>query len=141
MVTRTTPTSTPITWFSRRDSRRIPPIDRLRGNNHFTPRTSRYTFSVGSPSICSEEVGRDLFSRMMEDESNDGVSPTSPYSGTTSVELARKYTRAALYIRAESHECAANDRKMSAGVEAKKLILAGVGEAEILSLLENWTES
>jgi hypothetical protein len=77
------------------------------------------------------------FSRMMNDQNNDGARP--PRGPKASVkELAAKYPRAAAYLRAESFSHASNDVKASAGIEAMRRIENGEDHEVVLKEMENW---
>ena len=84
------------------------------------------------------ELHGERFGRMMEDESNDGARPPAPPTGPSPAELAAKYPRAALYMRAEDYSLASHDRKASAGKRAMQMIRDGASEEDVRKVLENW---
>jgi len=75
------------------------------------------------------------FSRMMEDENNDGGLPPKPARASAS-ELAAQYPIAAAYLKAESWENAAHDVKATAGKKAKDRIAAGEDFCSVLADME-----
>lgn len=88
--------------------------------------------------ISAEEDYRIAFNRMMEDEDNDGVNPPPHPTGRSSREIARDFPKAALYLKAETYERAANYHKVSAGKKAKALIRAGGDLEEAQEIMDNW---
>lgn len=87
--------------------------------------------------VADQERHDRQFSRMMDDESNDGARP--PRGPKASVaDLQRKYPRAALYLRAEWQSGAANDCKATAGAKAMEMLLAGETEEAVARVLDNW---
>jgi hypothetical protein len=71
---------------------------------------------------AGEEANRDAFRRMMESGSGR---MEQPYKGAPAAELAQQHPAAALYLRAESWTCAANDSKSAAGRRALAKMEAG----------------
>ena len=74
----------------------------------------------------------DEFNRMMEDEENDGANPPDPENFNYAKfynELAAKYARAALYLKAESQSAstawADNTGKGMAAIQCRKIIAEG----------------
>lgn len=86
---------------------------------------------------ADEQRYRNQFNRMMDDGDNDGVNPPRRPKANVD-EIARKYPRAALYLRAESYESARHWAKAKAGEEAKEIILSGGDIAAATAKLENW---
>jgi len=84
------------------------------------------------------------FERMMDDEQNDGVRPPNPIDKSLKekfVDLAEKYPRAALYLKAENQHDSAhwadNTGKGAAGKKAMDLLAAnGSIEDALLALAE-----
>jgi hypothetical protein len=81
------------------------------------------------------------FTRMVEDEQNDGVCP--PKSGKSDPEfymeiLRAKYPVAACYIKAEGYSYASHDCKSFAGHKAMALLISGGSVEEAEKILENW---
>jgi hypothetical protein len=84
-----------------------------------------------------EERYRREFAQMMEDEQNDGVRP--PRCAKVSVaEVAKRYPRAAVYLRAEAYSYACHWAKAKAGEEAMQILLAAGAESEAVAKLDNW---
>lgn len=84
-----------------------------------------------------EEIYQEQFNAMMEDEQNDGVNPPSAPKISFD-ELAKKYPRAAVYVRAEGYKCASHYAKSAAGEKAMKLLKQGGEIKEAEFILENW---
>lgn len=80
------------------------------------------------------------FSRMMEDESNDGVCP--PKAPTCSVsELSARYPRASAYLTAEDWSCASNYIKAGAGAKALERIINGEDHEQVLEdMRSEWSK-
>ena len=80
------------------------------------------------------------FTRMMEDEHNDGINPpTKPV--TNPADLKDRYPRAAAYLKAEAWECAAHFAKSGAGRRAKERIINGEDCATVLAEMETEWEA
>lgn len=76
---------------------------------------------------------------MMEDEGNDGARPPKGPVGPSYADLAAKYPRAALFLRAKSQaDLSHDDRKASAGRRAMEMLRAGADETEAREVLDNW---
>ncbi len=90
-----------------------------------------------SATIADEIRYQAEFSRMMEDGDNDGVQPPQPVTFSSSI-VAKKYPRAACYIKAEHYSRASHDRKASAGRQAMEILLHGGSIDEANEILENW---
>lgn len=75
------------------------------------------------------------FTRMMEDEGNDGARPPRP-ARTDQKELAAKYPAAAAYLKAESWSVASHYAKSGAGNKAMQRIAAGEDCAAVLTDME-----
>ena len=71
------------------------------------------------------------FNRMMDDEFNDGARPPRRPKAN-SIELRRRYPRAAAYLKAESWEYASNYAKASAGKKALERIINGEDYSKVL---------
>jgi len=87
--------------------------------------------------LNAEEEYREAINQMMDDESNDGVSPPTKPSSDSSA-LATASPRAALYLKAENYYYASNDRKVSAGRKAMQILTEGGSEDEARAVLDNW---
>jgi len=87
--------------------------------------------------IADEVRYREQFNRMMDDEGNDGACPPKPVT-VNSKELAVKYPRAALYIKAENYSLASHYAKSAAGDKAMRLLEKGGNLKEAEEILNNW---
>lgn len=81
------------------------------------------------------------FDKMMYDGNNDGVNP--PKSIDRSLEskykeLARKYPRAYVYLKADGYTLSNNVDKYSAGEKAMELIKSGGSISDAEDILKNW---
>ena len=87
---------------------------------------------------ADEERYRNEFTAMMADEYNDGARP--PKARTTDVEdIARKYPRAAAYLKAESYRDGSGHwARAKAGGEAIKMLLEGATAEAANTHLESW---
>ncbi len=85
----------------------------------------------------AEENYREAFNRMMENEQNDGVNPPKPVAVKSS-DVAGKYPRAALYLKAEAYSWASHYAKAAAGEKAMALIQEGGDLTEAQKILDNW---
>lgn len=85
----------------------------------------------------ADEDYRQSFEKMMEDENNDGARPPSR-PATNSADLAKKYPRAAAYLKAEAYSGAAHDCKASAGRKAMELLASGGSIEDAEKILANW---
>jgi hypothetical protein len=79
------------------------------------------------------------FDRMMDDEDNDGARPPKSVKVAYS-DLAKQYPRAALYLKAESYELAANYAKANAGDRAAKLLASGGEMEDAREILRTWNK-
>lgn len=77
------------------------------------------------------------FEKMMDHEHNDGSNPPEPLKYDIDT-LTVKYPLAALYLKAEDFEGAANYKKASAGTKAKRMLENGANLAEAKAVLDNW---
>jgi len=83
---------------------------------------------------------REEFSRMMEDEGNDGARPPRPVK-VDADELREHYPVAAAYLKAESWSCADHDVKAAAGKRAMEAIRSGVDYRQAVAAMETeWSE-
>ena len=78
------------------------------------------------------------FGRMMDDEDNDGARPPAAPKGPSAREMAAKYPRAALYLKAEGYWLGSHDARVAAGERAMKLLAEGGSEEEARKVLDNW---
>jgi len=86
----------------------------------------------------SEAAYLEAFSKMMDEENNDGVNP--PKAPKMNIDdLSAKYPRAVLYLRAESYASASNIDKWSAGQQAVEILKNGGSDAEAADILNNWS--
>ena len=84
------------------------------------------------------------FQRMMDDENNDGARSPRPLNKAliqNARDLAAKYPRAALYLKAQGYTLASNIDKYMAGQDAMKLIAAGGDLNEAEAILKNWCKN
>jgi len=80
------------------------------------------------------------FTRMMENEMNDGVNPPARPAKEVA-DIAKKYPVASAYIKAENWELASHYRKSSAGDKAKKKIGNGEDcEVVIAEMEKTWAD-
>lgn len=82
------------------------------------------------------------FSRMMEDEGNDGARPpklTNDDAEKRLKEMLAANPRAAQYVRALAFEDASNYMKAAAGTKAKNMLLAGESAEKAKGALDDWT--
>jgi len=82
------------------------------------------------------------FSRMMENEGNDGIRPPKPADEASAKRLAEKLAknpRAAQYLRALAFEEASNYMKAAAGKKAKSMLLAAEPTDKAQAVLDDWT--
>ena len=79
------------------------------------------------------------FSRMMNDENNDGVRPPKRPVANAS-ELAKKYPAAETYLKAEAYELASHHQKSAAGKKALKLLESGGSVDDAKKILDNWLD-
>lgn len=93
--------------------------------------------SLLETALESREQYLDAFNRMMDDEQNDGVTPPK-FPNQNVDELRVQYPRAALYLKAQAYSCAANDRKVTAGEKAMKVLVSGGEESDAAKILDNW---
>jgi hypothetical protein len=93
--------------------------------------------SVLQAAYADEEEYREAFTRMMEDEQNDGVRPPKAPRHNIA-ELEQQYPAAAIYIKADGYEGASNYLKSAAGKKAKALLLEGGTIEEAAAILDNW---
>lgn len=77
------------------------------------------------------------FEKMMDDEYNDGLNPPEPLKYDINA-LTVQYPLAALYLKAEDFEGAANYQKASAGTKAKRMLENGACLSEAKAVLDNW---
>jgi hypothetical protein len=89
--------------------------------------------------IDAEQQYRHDFTRMMEDEGNDGVNPPK-HPLASSADLATRFPRAAVYISAESYSFASHWAKAKAGEEAMEIIASGGSIEDAEATLDNWLE-
>jgi len=87
--------------------------------------------------INAENEYEHAFDLMMEDEQNDGANAPS-HPATDVRDIAAKYPKAALYVRAENYSLAANYHKSSAGNKAMEILINGGSMDEVSEILENW---
>jgi len=85
----------------------------------------------------AEENYQEAFNRMMENGQNDGVNPPKPVAVKSS-DVAGKYPRAALYLKAEAYSRASHYAKVTAGKKAMEIIEDGGDLARAESILNNW---
>jgi len=82
-----------------------------------------------------EAHNRNSFARAMESE--DGASCyRAPYTGPKAEAIEWEHPAAALYLRAESWSCSANDQKVSAGRRAIEKMEAGIPAMLAISAME-----
>lgn len=72
--------------------------------------------------LAAEHAYHKAFTRMMEDEFNDGVNPPARPS-LSSDDLKKQYPRAAAYVKAENWTYASNYAKSAAGEKALERII------------------
>lgn len=80
---------------------------------------------------------QEQFEQMMEDENNDGARPPKPVT-IKYADVAAKYPRAAIYIKAENYSLSEHYAKSTAGDKAMKLIEDGGSLADAEQILNNW---
>jgi hypothetical protein len=84
----------------------------------------------------AEHTYQKKFRHMMEQE--DVRAPSKPLLSFP--ELAKKYPRAEVYLRAEAFEDATNDQRSAAGTEAKLCILNGGSAQKAEEILDSWSK-
>lgn len=77
------------------------------------------------------------FNQMMDDEQNDGVSPPK-HPKTNSGDIAKKYPRAAMYIKAEEMSFGRHPDKVGAGERAMEIIESGGNLEDAQKALDEW---
>lgn len=80
------------------------------------------------------------FDRMMDDENNDGARPPKPVK-VPYQDLADRYPRAALYLRAESYSLAAHSQKVFAGQRAMKVLEENGSMDDAQAEMDKWDKS
>lgn len=85
--------------------------------------------------LSRQEMYREAFARMMDDEMNDGANP--PQKPVDDIAALRaEYPAAAAYLKAENWECASHYAKSAAGRKAKQAIADGADYSGALAQME-----
>lgn len=85
--------------------------------------------------LARQEMYREAFVRMMDDEMNDGANPPQKPADDMAALMAQ-YPAAVAYLKAENWENASNYAKSAAGSKAKQAIADGVDYSEALARMK-----